>query len=269
MWLPWLLSGFWLLSLHFLCYMGLGRLEPLSQRLGQYPTHFLEIYNSGVFLEMLQPLGLTIWYLVLATVLAWILLLLLRQLPVFVLEFLGSIPAFITVFIGVFITILIGQVWDLGLWLDGNHPWMQFVLAVGLALPISSRAANILKLRSAEYQQALFSQVARGMGIPEARVRFKAFRAALPEGALALSGEALGVVASLMLIEGSLQFPGIGKAAFIAFQGISGGIGGTTPEDVQAAVARASASLLLLFLVAGLYAGLLHLLVQRLEPRSR
>lgn len=259
----------WLLGVHCLLYLGLGRQYGVWERLSDYPAHFVRMWSTGALGDLLEPSLLTLLYLCLSIVATWVLMLALRRTDPRVLQFLSSLPAFITVLFAVFITFQIGRNLDLGVWLDQLHPWVLVVFTLALALPVASRAALLMQGRTAEFVAARFSDAARAQGMTESRVRARAWRVALPEAAGLLAAEALGLAASLMLLEGVLQFPGLGKAAFSAFEAASGGVGGYTDSEIHEAIARSSAPLLLLLLLAGAYQGIALWVVSRLDPRRR
>jgi oligopeptide transport system permease protein len=259
----------WLLVVHFLFYLGVGREVGALERLRDYPSHFERMWSTGALPDLLEPSKLTLLYLGSSFVVTWGLLIALRHVRGSVLQFLSSVPAFLSVLFAVFVTFQLARGLDLGQWLDPTHPWMLVVFTLALALPVAARGASLLGQRSAELERARFSDVARAQGMDEHRVRFRAYRAALPEGAARLAGEALGLAASLMLIEGVLQFPGLGKAAFSAFEASSLGAVGYSEFEVRDAIARSSAPMLLLLLVAGAYQGVASFIAAKLDPRSR
>jgi hypothetical protein len=259
----------WLLGVHLLLYLGLGRAQGILERVRDYPVHFVRIWESGVLTDLLEPTLLTWLYLTLSLAATWALLPALRGVRRDALQFLSSVPAFVAVLVAVFLTFQIARSVDLGVWLEPLHPWMLGVFTLALALPVASRTALLLQGRAAQLERARFSDVARAQGMTETRVRDRAWRAALPEGAALLAGEALGLAASLMLIEGVLQLPGLGRAAFTAFEASSGGIGGYAEYEIQDIVVRSSAPLLLLLLTAGAYQGVTGFIAARLDPRSR
>jgi oligopeptide transport system permease protein len=259
----------WLLGVHLLFYLGVGREFGLLERLRDYVPHFGRMWSTGALSDLLEPLKLTLLYLSLSFAATWALLLVLRDVRRSILQLLSSVPAFLSVLFAVFVTFQLARGIDLGQWLDPTHPWMLVVFTLALAVPVAARGALLLGQRSAELERARFSDVARAQGMDERRVRQRAYRVALPEGAARLATEALGLAASLMLIEGVLQFPGLGKAAFAAFETSSLGAVGYSEFEVRDAIARSSAPMLLLLLVAGAYQGVAMQIAVRLDPRSR
>ncbi|NJK43467.1 MAG: hypothetical protein HC933_03655, partial [Pleurocapsa sp. SU_196_0] len=58
----------WLLGVHGLLYLGLGRSLGFLERLHDYPLHFVRIWESSVLTDLLEPMLLTWLYLTLSLV---------------------------------------------------------------------------------------------------------------------------------------------------------------------------------------------------------
>ena len=137
-------------------------------------------------------------------------------------------------------------------------------IVTALALPTAARAALATQHATGEALSADHSRVARAMGLPERAVQRRAARVALPERAAGLAGDALGLALSLSVIEGLLQFPGVGNEVYVALQGTFAGADGQ-PFGAQSL----SASLAALLGLALLFAGIGRALAARLDPRPR
>jgi oligopeptide transport system permease protein len=264
-----------LLPIHLLVYLGLrqrelgeaANLASVFQGLLAYPTHLWQVITNGGLAQFLVGLPTTGVYFTLAALLAWPAILLLRRLPTGVRWLFGSLPGFFLLTLAIFVIFWLAAVFRFFTPLEPNQPWIIAVLTLALLLPPAARVAHYLELRRLEYAQADFTRTARSIGLSEARVQAKAARVALPEGVSLLAGEAFGLAVAVMLLEGLLQFPGLGLAVYNILA--SGGAVEGLNLGVQMPATQASGGLLLLLLMAGIYAVLVEWLARRLDPRMR
>lgn len=264
-----------LLPVHLLVYLGLRQrelgeaasLESVFQGLLAYPPHLWQMVVGGGMSQFLVGLPSTGIYFTLAALLAWPTILLLQRLPNEVRWFLSSLPGFFLLALAIFVIFWLAAVFRFFTPLEPGQPWVIAVLTLVLLLPPAARVAHYLELRRLEYAQSDFTRTARSIGLSEGQVRAKAARVALPEGVSLLAGEAFGLAVATMLLEGLLQFPGLGLSVYNILA--SGGAVEGLNLGVQMPASQASGGLLLLLLMSGVYAVLVETLARRLDPRSR
>ncbi len=262
-----------LLALHLALMLGLERRLAWGERLASYPAALAGVLNPEVLTQVLPLAGLTAAYLAGGLALAWGLAALLSRAPRPLLWLLESLPPYLLlvggVGAGLALTLARGWNFPLEVW----SPVMLALIAASLALPLAARSALLTRQAREEALAADHTRVARATGLPERTVRRRAARLALPERAAGLAGDALGLTLSLAIIEGLLQFPGVGNEAYLAWQGTLAPLIGPGAEaplaDAAFRLQITSASLLLL-LGLGLFAAAgLHALARRLDPRPR
>ncbi|WP_103127751.1 hypothetical protein [Deinococcus aerius] len=262
-----------LLALHFVLMLGLERRVPWGERLASYPAALSGLFNPEVLGQTLPLAGLTAAYLAGGLALAWILAALLSRAPRPLLWLLESLPPYLLLVggVGAALALTLARGWNFPL--EAWSPVMLALIAASLALPLAARSALLTRQVREEALAAEHTRVARAMGLAERTVQRRAARLALPERAAGLAGDALGLTLSLAIIEGLLQFPGVGNEAYLAWQGT---FAPTIAPGAEAPVADAafrlqitSASLLLLLGLGLLAAAGLHALARRLDPRPR
>lgn len=157
------------------------------------------------------------------------------------------------------------------------QPWQPLMLAfivLSLAVPAAARAALHTRQAQTQALKADFTRTARAMGLPEKRVVARAARVALPQRATGLAAETLSLAISLILIEGLLQFPGLGNEVYLALVAVMRDV----PPDAAMSVAWGerllplqimSVSAFLLLSLALLSAVLFRVVAARLDPRPR
>ena len=265
-----------LIPVHLLVFLGLRQRElgsavdfsDILRGLGLYPLHLWQMFFGGGLAPFWAGLPKTGVYFLLAALLAWPLILLLRRVPTGVRWFLSSLPSFFLLSLLIFVIFYLAFVFRFFTPIEPNQPWLIAVLTVSLLLPPAARVAQYLELRRKEYVNADFSRTARSIGLPERRVQAKAARVALPEGVRLLAGEAFGIAVTVMLLEGLMQFPGLGLSVYNILAS-AGSTEGLNLGVVNSSTTTASGGLLLLLLVAGIYAVLIETLARRLDPRTR
>lgn len=264
-----------LIPVHLLVYLGLRQRElgeavsfgsVLGGLLG-YPLHLWQTLSGGAMAQFLVGLPTTGVYFTLAALLAWPAILLLQRAPAGVRWLLGSLPGFFLLTLAIFVIFWLAAIFRFFTPLEPGQPWVIAVLTLALLLPPAARVAQYLELRRQEYAGADFTRTARAIGLSEPKVRAKAARVALPEGVSLLAGEAFGLAVAVMLLEGLLQFPGLGLSVYNILA--SGGAVEGLNLGVQMPATQASGGLLLLLLMAGAYAVGVEALARRLDPRQR
>ncbi len=262
-----------LLALHLVLMLGLGRRLPWPERLASYPAALAGLLDPEVLARVLPPAGLTGTYLVGGLGLAWVLAALLSRAPRPLLWLLEGLPPYLLLVggVGAGLALTLTRGWDFPL-----QPWSPVMLGLivsALALPPAARSALVTRQVWEEALNADHTRVARATGLPERVVRRRAARLALPERAAGLAGDALGLTLSLAIIEGLLQFPGVGNEAYLAWQGalaVAAASGADATAQVAALRAAVTSTSLLLLLGLGLLAaGALRALARRLDPRAR
>lgn len=268
-----------LLPVHLLMYLGL-RQQEIRQAGGQlsvggllegllsYPGHLINILFGGGLSPFWGGLSTTGVYFALAALLAWPVVQLLRRVPAGFRWLLSSVPAFFLLTLLIFLVFYLAYLFRFFTPIEPNQPWVIAVLTLSLLLPPAARVAHYLELRTAEYAKADFTRTARSIGLSEAKIRAKTSRVALPEGISLLAGEAFGIAVAVMLLEGLLQFPGLGLSVYNILAS-AGNTEGLNLGVVESATTTASGGLLLLLLIAGVYASLVEGLARRLDPRSK
>lgn len=257
-----LLASF--LLLHAALLVGLQRQIPVPARLAAYPAQLLGILRPDVLVQTLPLALLSGTYLLGGLALAWVLAALLGRVARPALWVLEGLPPFLLLVAGVGagLAVTVPRGWDFPL--TAWSPVMLALIVTALALPTAARAALATQHATGEALSADHSRVARAMGLPERAVQRRAARVALPERAAGLAGDALGLALSLAVIEGLLQFPGVGNEVYVALQGTFAGADGQ-PFGAQSL----SASLAALLGLALLFAGIGRALAARLDPRPR
>lgn len=270
--LPWTAPGHVLaalLGLHALVLLGLLRDLPPGERLAQYPALLLGAFSPRVWPLLAPQAALSAAYLLGGLALAWPLSALLARWNRGLLQVLGGVPPYL---------LLAGAVWGGLIWtqargqdfpLSGWAPLMLGLFVGALALPAAARTALLTRQVRAQALRADHSRAARAMGLSETRVRRRAARLARPGRASALAGEALGLAFSLSVMEGLLQFPGVGGTVFAALQSVLGGLpaSGAAWADPLLPRQLLSGSLLALLALALLASALLRAVAARLDPR--
>nr|WP_184131975.1 ABC transporter permease subunit [Deinococcus humi] len=252
------------LLLHAVLLLGLQRQLPLQQRLADYPAQLLSILRPEVLGQTLPLALLSGTYLLGGLALAWGLATLLGRVARPALWVLEGLPPFLLLVAGVGAGLAVTVPRGLNFPLTPWSPLMLALIMTALALPAAARAALLTRQATGEALAAEHSRVARAMGLPERAVLRRATRVALPERATGLAGDVLGLALSLAVIEGLLQFPGVGNEVYVALQGtFAGAQGGTVRVQTLSA---ALAALLALSLV---YGWIGRTLAARLDPRPR
>lgn len=267
-----LLSFLQLLLLHAALLLGVQRKVPLPERLWAYPGQLLGALRPEVLSVVWPQLLLTAAYLLGGLLLAWLLVGLLGRWARGLLWVIEGLPPFLLLVLGVW----------LGLWYTVPRgldfpltPWAGLMLGLfttALALPAAARAALASGQVRNEALRADFTRTARSMGLPESQVRQQAARVALPERAAALAGESLTLALALVVMEGLLQFPGVGNSVYVALQAALSGVGEVVAgqgRDGLLAVQTLSAALLWWLLLGVGGAGFWHWVAARLDPRPR
>ncbi|MFK7602720.1 hypothetical protein ACI3L1_10960 [Deinococcus sp. SM5_A1] len=257
-----LLASF--LLLHAALLLGMQRQIPMPQRMAAYPAQLLGIFKPDVLATVLPLALLSGTYLLGGLGLAWVLAALLARVARPALWVLEGLPPFLLLVAGVGagLAVTVPRGWDFPLteW----SPPMLALIVTALALPAAARAALATQHATGEALAADHSRVARAMGLSERAVLRRAARVALPERAAGLAGDVLGLALSLAVIEGVLQFPGVGNEVYVALQGTFAGADGQ-PFQAQSL----SASLAALLGLALLFAWGGRALAARLDPRPR
>lgn len=260
-----------LLLLHFVLLMGLERKIPLTERLTSYPAQLLGLLRPEVFTLVWSQVLLTGAYLLGGLLLAWVLVRWVSRWARPVLWFMEGIPPFLLLALGVWagVTFTVSRSLDFPL-----TPWSPVMLGLytaALALPVAARVALATGQVQREALNADYTRTARAMGLPEKQVQVQARRVALPERAAGLGGDALTLALALVVMEGILQFPGVGNSVYIALQGALSGTGdavAAVPGDLLPQ--QTLSAVLLLWLLLGLLATLFfQWLAARLDPRPR
>lgn len=260
------------LGLHLLLLMGMERKVPLAQRLASYPAQLLGIGRPEVLAQVGPPFLLTGAYLLGGLLLAWLLVGILSRWARPVLWIIEGLPSFLLLALGVWggVTFTVWRGLDFPL-----TPWAPLMLTLfvaALALPAAARVALATAQVRGEALRADYSRTARAMGLSEREVQGRAARVALPERAAGLGGDTLALALALVVMEGLLQFPGLGNSVYVALQASLSGVGdvvaGASAGEVQPLQVLSAA--LLLWLGLGFSAAaLLHGLAGRLDPRPR
>lgn len=211
----------------------------------------------------------TALYFGLAVALLWPTFWLLRFLPSGVLWVLGAMPAFLLLVLLVFFIFWLAFVFRFFTPVEPQAPWVVATLTASLMLPPAARVALYLKTREHELRQADFARTHRAIGLPENKVRNKVSRVALPEGLGLMGGEAFGIAVAVMLLEGLMQFPGLGLAVYNVMASNFGTDTGLNLGTSLGGLLSASPGLMLLLLLAGVYAVALEFLSRKLDPRRR
>lgn len=257
-----LLTSF--LLLHAALLMGMQRQVPLSERLLAYPAQLLNLFRPEVLAQILPLALLSTTYLMGGLLLAWILSALLARFARPALWVMEDLPPFLLLVagVGVGLAVTVPRGWNFPL--TAWSPLMLALIVASLALPTAARAALLTQDMTGEALAADHSRVARAMGLGERAVQRRAARVARPERARGLAGDVLGLALSLAVIEGLVQFPGVGNEVYVALQGTFAGADGQ-PFGAQ----TLSASLAALLVVALLFAWGSRALAARMDPRPR
>ncbi|WP_192930875.1 ABC transporter permease subunit [Deinococcus sp. AJ005] len=252
------------LLLHAALLLGMQRQIPLPQRMAEYPAQLLGIFRPDVLATVLPLALLSGTYLLGGLLLAWVLAALLGRFARPVLWVLEGLPPFLLLVAGVGagLAVTLPRGWDFPL--TAWSPLMLTLIVASLALPAATRAALATQHATGEALAADHSRVARAMGLSERAVLRRAARVALPGRAAGLAGDVLGLALSLAVIEGLLQFPGVGNEVYVALQGTFAGADGQ-PFQAQ----TLSASLAALLGLALLFAAVGRALAAHLDPRPR
>ncbi|WP_412028077.1 hypothetical protein [Deinococcus yunweiensis] len=235
---------------HAALWLGLNRSLPWPERLGAYGAAVRSAATPDTWATVLPEIVLTGTYVLLGTLLSWALVGVLRRMRPGSLWVLETVPPFLLLVLmlalGLAVTVPRGWTFPLSPW----APLMLFVFAGSLAVPVAARAAlqGLGAFRDA--WAAPYTRAARAMGLPEARLSARAWAVARPVAVHTLAGESLNVVFSLTVLEGLLQFPGVGNTVYQAVQATLGGpvAAGSTDEG---ALVIALAALIALGAVAG------------------
>lgn len=256
-----------LLLLHAALFLGLERQVPLPERLAAYPAQLLGLLRPEI-LNVLWPQALlTGTYLLGSLVLAWALVTLFSRWVRPLLWFMEGIPPFLILVLGVWASVSYTFPRGLDFPLTPWSPVMLALFMTALALPIAARVALATGQVRHEALAADYTRTARAMGFPESRVQGQARRVALPERAASLAGDTLTLALALVVMEGILQFPGLGNTLYLALEGALSGTG-MTRRDLLAQQTLAAA--LLLWLLLGFLTMLfLRWVALRLDPRPR
>ncbi|MFC3832493.1 MULTISPECIES: hypothetical protein [Deinococcus] len=247
---------------HAALWLGLNRSLPWPERLAAYGAALWAAATPDTWATVAPEVVLTGTYLLLGTLLAWGLVGVLRRVRPGALWVLETVPPFLLLVaalaLGLAVTVPRGWTFPLTPW----APLMLLLFACALAVPVAARATvqGLGAFRDA--WGAPFTRVGRAMGLPEARLSARAWAVGRPVAARTLAGEALNVVVSLAVLEGLLQFPGVGNAVYQAVQATLGGTA-AGPTD-EGALALALAALIALGGVAGT---VLRHAGHRLDPR--
>lgn len=265
-----------LIPLHLLVYLGLSQpalgreaasIAGILQALIGYPAHLLKaVVGMTVFMPGLATTAL---YFALATLLLWPMAWLLRRVPQTLLWTLGAMPAFLLLVLAVYLIFWLAVLGGFFTPVEPNAPWLVATLTLSLMLPPAARVAHYLRLRQPELIRSDFARTGRAIGLSEVQVRHRVDRVALPEGLSLMAGEAFGIAVAVMLLEGLMQFPGLGLAVYNILASSFGNDTGLNLGTSLGGPLSASPGLLLLLLLAGGYAWLLEGLARRLDPRRR
>ncbi|SEJ48212.1 oligopeptide transport system permease protein [Deinococcus reticulitermitis] len=264
-----------LLSLHFIVLLGVQRTVPLPERLARYPSVLLGLGRPEVFREVLTQAALSASYLGLALLLAWGLAGALRRLVRPALWVLEGTPQFLLLVLGIWgglsLTLARGADFPLTPW----SPLMLGLFTVALTLPVAARASLATEEARRQALAADHTRTARAMGLSERAVERRALRVSLAERAGTLSGEVFGLGLALVVMEGLLQFPGLGNTLYVALQGAfavrpPGAVPLVPPTGGAAFELQALSGALLLWLLLGAWGSALFVrLALRLDPRPR
>ena len=235
---------------HAVLWLGLNRSLPWPERLAAYGAALWAAATPETWATASPEVVLTGTYVLLGTLLAWGLVGVLRRVRPGTLWVLENLPPFLLLVlalaIGLAVTVPRGWTFPLTPW----APLMLLLFACSLAVPVAARATvqGLGAFRDA--WGAPFTRVGRAMGLPEARLSARAWAVARPVAVHTLAGESLNVVFSLTVLEGLLQFPGVGNTVYQAVQATLGGpvAAGSTDEG---ALVIALAALIALGAVAG------------------
>lgn len=260
------------LALHFVLLMGLERKVALPERVASYPAQLLGLLRPEVFTQVGPQVLLTGAYLLGGLLLAWFLVVGLARWGRAALWFMEGIPPFLLLVLGVWagVTYTVSRGLDFPL-----TPWAPVMLGLytaSLALPVAARVALATGQVRREALDADYTRTARAMGLPEKTVQVQARRVALPERAAGLGGDALALALALVIMEGILQFPGLGNSVYIALQGALSGTGDAVARagtDDLLPQQTLSAALLLWLLLGSLATLFLQWLAAQLDPRPR
>ncbi|GGL12367.1 hypothetical protein [Deinococcus radiotolerans] len=250
-----------LVAVHAALWLGLNRALPWPERLTAYGAALRGALEPGVWTDVAPAALLTGTYLLLGTLLAWALVGGLRRVPLPTLWVLEALPPF-GLLIGALalgLTVTTARGWSLPL-----TPWAPLMLALfalTLALPAAARAATQGCGAFRDAWQAPYTRAARAMGVLEARLAGRAWAVARPVAARSLTGDTLNIVLSLTVLEGLLQFPGVGTAVYGAVQAT---LSGTSSLLDGSALAAALAALLAL---GGVVGAAQQTVASRLDPR--
>lgn len=252
------------LLLHAALLLGTQRQVPMPRRVAGYPAQLLGIFDPAVLGQVLPLALLSATYLLGGLTLAWALAALLGRVARPALWVLEGLPPFLLLVAGVGAGLAVTVPRGLNFPLTAWAPLMLALIVTALALPAAARAALATQGAAEAALAAEHSRVARAMGLGERAVQRRAARVALPERAAGLAGDALGLALSLAVIEGLLQFPGVGNEVYVALQGSFAAAGGQAFRTQL--LPAALAALLGLALLAA-WAG--RMLAARLDPRPR
>jgi oligopeptide transport system permease protein len=267
-----------LLPLHLLVYLGLYHREhgqgvvglgELVRGLASYPAQLGQILFGGALEPFWGGLLSTGLYFGMAALLLWPGFYLLRRLPAGILWAMGGLPAFLTLVLLVMLVFGLSNLFLFWTPVEPGQPWMVGVMTLALMLPSAARVAYYLRLRQEELIRSDFARTHRSIGLSERRVRAKVNRVALPEAVSLMAGEAFGLAVAVMLLEGLMQFPGVGLAVYNALSSALGSNEGLNLGVAEGGAVSASPGLFLLLLLAGVYALLLEALTRRLDPRRQ
>lgn len=248
---------------HAALWLGLNRSLPWPERLAAYGAALRGALDPGVWAGVGSAALLTGTYLLLGLGVAWALVGALRRVPLPTLWVLESVPPFglllAALALGLTVTTTRGWTFPLTPW----APLMLTLFTLALAFPAAARAATQGRGAFRDAWAAPHTRAARAMGLPEARLAGRAWAVARPVAARSLTGDTLNVTLSLTVLEGLLQFPGVGNTVYAAAQAALSGAPATDSVD-GAALGAALAVLLGLGGVAG---GAQQAVASRLDPR--
>lgn len=261
------------MPLHAALLLGTQRKVPLPERLLAYPAELAGALRWEVLREVLPQVALSGVYLLGGLLLAWGLVGGLARWKRPVLWVLEGVPSFLLLILCVWLALSF-TVWrglDFPL-----APWSPVMLALfmaALALPVAARLALLSQQAYQGAMRADHSRTARSMGLPERLVRRRAARLTLAERAAGLGGDVLGVALALVILEGLLQFPGVGNSIYVALQAALSGVSapGTgaegTPETEWLRRQVLSSAVLLWLLLGAAASWGLGVQAARFDPR--
>lgn len=252
------------MAAHAALWLGLNRALPWPERFAAYGAALRGALEPSVWVDVGPAALLTGAYLLLGLGLAWGLVGPLRRVPLAALWVLESLPPFLLLIaglaLGLAVTVARGWTFPLTPW----APLMLALFTLSLALPTAARAATQGHGAYRDAWAAPYTVAARAMGLPEGRLRERAWAVAWPVAARSLTGDTLNVTLSLTVLEGLLQFPGVGNTVYGAVQVALGGTPApATPDGPGLAVALAVLLVLGHAAAAGQGRGTV-----RLEPRA-